>query len=76
MKIHIKDLKGGERVNQLFNGYLVTVDSPIKIETLDYGNGISYRAMATNDIDQKCKVFGYDEQTEDYVFEATIEIIE
>lgn len=21
MKIHIKDLKGGERVNQLFNGY-------------------------------------------------------
>ena len=74
MWIHIKYLKGGEKTLQKYNDYAVTIDSPIKIESLEHSNRIDYTVMGTNEIGQKCKVYGYDEETEDYICEATIEI--
>jgi hypothetical protein len=82
MFIRLDELKGGEITVQLYNGYPVTVDTPVNItrDVVENVNGfharIDFVVMATNEIGEKCKLYSYDMETTNAVYEATIEIQE
>ncbi len=52
--IEIKDLKGGEVLDRLFDGYLIIIDNPLKMKiTITEGGVRCYSIEAHNEIDKK-----------------------